>query len=341
MQIALFPFYEYWWFYGLFVLLVAGLLSLDLGIFHRKEHAVSFREATTWVAIWVTLALIFNFALYRYSLSAFAADPRLMAIPGFDVAATAKRIALEFLAGYLVEESLSVDNVFVFVLVFRYFAIPAKLQHRVLFFGILGAMLFRGIFISAGAVLMQYHWVVMLFGAFLLFTGVRMLMGVDEEADPEKNPALRLMRRFVPVTPNLHGQRFVVRIDGRTMATPLAVVLMAIETADVVFALDSVPAVYGLTREPLIVFTSNIFAILGLRSMYFVLAGAIDRFWLLRHGVAVVLLFVGVKMIGVAKWFGGDISIGVSLAVIVATLTVSIVASLIFPKPAETPEEIE
>lgn len=341
METVLFPFSEYWWFYGVFVLLVTGLLAVDLGVFHRKQHAVSFREATTWVAIWVALALIFNYCLYAYSLSTFASNPRLTAIPGFDPASAAKRIALEFLAGYLVEESLSVDNVFVFVLVFRYFAIPAPLQHRVLFFGILGAMLFRGIFISLGAVLMQYHWVVMMFGVFLIVTGVRMLMGSDEHSDPERNPMLRLMRRFVPVTPQLHGQRFFVRLDGRMVATPLAVVLLAIETADVVFALDSVPAVYGLTKEPLVVFTSNIFAILGLRSLYFVLAGAIDRFWLLRHGVAIVLLFVGVKMLGVAKWLGFDITIGISLGVIVATLAASILLSLLFPRAVEPPEEIE
>jgi tellurite resistance protein TerC len=341
MPISLFPWNEYWWFYGLFVLLVAGLLALDLGVFHRKDQAVSFREATTWVAVWVALALIFNYALYRYSLIAFAADPRLATLPGFDAAAAARRTALEFLAGYLVEESLSVDNVFVFVLVFRYFAIPARFQHRVLFFGILGAMLFRGIFISAGAVLMQYHWVVIGFGLFLLFTAFRMLKGGDEDADPESNPALRLMRRFMPVTQYLHGHSFLVREAGRWVATPLLVVLVAIETADVVFALDSVPAVYGLTHEPLIVFTSNIFAILGLRSMYFVLAGAIDRFWLLRHGVALVLLFVGIKMVGVAKWIGYDISIGLSLGVIVTTLAASILLSLAFPRPPKPPEDIE
>jgi tellurite resistance protein TerC len=188
---------------------------------------------------------------------------------------------------------------------------------------------------------MQYHWVVMAFGVFLLITGARMLMGSDENADPEANPMLRLMRRFVRVTPELHGQRFFVRMAGRVAVTPLAVVLVAIETADIVFALDSVPAVYGLTREPLIVFTSNIFAILGLRSMYFVLAGAIDKFWLLRHGVAIVLLFVGLKMLGVAGWFGYEISIGMSLGVIVATLAGAIILSMAFPRAVAAPDQVE
>jgi tellurite resistance protein TerC len=330
--VDLFPFHEYWWFYLAFTAFVVGLLAIDLGVFHRRAHEVSIREASAWTVFWIVLSLVFNYAFYRYMLAAFPADARLMAIPGFDPAAAAHRAALEFLTGYVVEKALSVDNIFVFVLVLNYFAVPAKYQHRVLFLGILGALVFRAIFIALGAVLVQYHWVVVLFGVFLIATGVKMLFVGEAKVDPERNPVFRLLRRHLPVTPTLHGQSFVVREGGRLMATPLLVTLVFVELTDIIFAVDSVPAIFGITHEPLIVFTSNVFAILGLRAMYFVLAGAMDKFHYLRYGLGVVLAFVGLKMVWLNHAFGGHFPIGVSLAIILGVIAASIALSLLFPK---------
>jgi tellurite resistance protein TerC len=265
--ISLFPFVDYWWVYAGFTAAVLVLLALDLGVFHRKAHAVGFREAVAWSAIWVTLALAFNYGLYQYARWRLPRDPRLMAVPGFDPEAAAWQIALEFLTGYIVEYSLSVDNIFVFVVVLGYFAIPPTYQHRVLFYGILGALIFRALFIGLGAGLMQFHWVVWLFGAFLIFTGLKLMVAPERELEPEKNVAIRLLRRLVPVTAQLQGARFFVRLNGVRHATPLFVALLFLEATDIVFAVDSVPAIFALTREPLVVFTSNVFAILGLRSM--------------------------------------------------------------------------
>jgi tellurite resistance protein TerC len=329
---TLFPFAEYWWLYAAFTGGVLVLLFVDLFVLHRDAHEVRFREALGWSAAWVSLALLFNAGLYAYALWAFPQDPRLAAIPGFDAEAAAWQVALEFLTGYVVEYSLSVDNIFVFVLVLGYFGVPARYQHRVLFYGILGALVFRGIFISLGALLMQFHWVVWLFGAFLIVTGLRMLRGAEENVDPGRNPLIRLVRRLLPVTPEMHGQHFIVHRDGRRWATPLLVALLCLEASDIVFAIDSVPAIFALTREPFIVFTSNVFAILGLRSMYFMLGGAVERFHLLRYGLAVVLVFVGLKMVWLDAWFGGKFPIGVSLGIIGAVLAASIAASLAFPK---------
>jgi tellurite resistance protein TerC len=336
--IELFPFAEYWWFYLAFTGLVLLLLALDLGVFHRQAHAVSFREAAAWSVVWVALALAFNFALYRYGLWKFPQDPRLTAIPGFDPADAAWRVSLEFLTGYVVEKSLSVDNIFVFVLVFSYFAIPAKYQHRVLFYGIIGALAFRAIFIALGSALMQYHWVVVLFGAFLIFTGIKMMFAPEKGVEPDKNLLIRLLRRLVPVTDALHGQRFFVRPDGVLHATPLFVALLFLEATDVIFAVDSVPAIFALTSEPLIVFTSNIFAILGLRALYFMLAGAIDKFHLLKYGLAAVLIFVGLKMVWLNDLFGGKFPITLSLGIIGGVIAASVVASLMFPKVAPAAE---
>jgi tellurite resistance protein TerC len=331
-MIELFPFADYWWFYLGFTGFVLLLLALDLGVFHRQAHAVSFREAATWSVVWVALALSFNFLLYQYALWKFPQDPRLTAIPGFDASGAAWRVSLEFLAGYIVEKSLSVDNIFVFVLVFGYFAIPAKYQHRVLFYGIVGALIFRAVFIALGSALMQYHWVVVVFGAFLIFTGIKMMFAPDKGVEPEKNLPIRLFRRFVPITPELHGQRFLVRLNGGVHATPLFVALLFLEATDVIFAVDSVPAIFALTSEPLIVFTSNIFAILGLRAMYFMLAGAIDKFHMLKYGLAVVLIFVGLKMVWLNDLFGGKFPITLSLGIISAIIAMSVVLSLLFPK---------
>jgi tellurite resistance protein TerC len=241
-------------------------------------------------------------------------------------------VALEFLTGYLVEYSLSVDNIFVFLLWLGYFGVPRTLQHRVLFYGILGALVFRAFFIALGAVLMQLHWVVWLFGLFLIITGVRMAFGSEESVRPERNLLIRLVRRFVPVTPAFAGARFLVRQQGRWHATPLLVALLALEASDIVFAVDSVPAIFALTREPFIVFSSNVFAILGLRSMFFMLGGAVERFHLLRYGLALVLVFVGLKMVWLDDWYGGKFPVGVSLGIIAALLAAAVAASLAFPK---------
>lgn len=331
-MVELFPFADYWWFYVAFTGFVLLLLGLDLGVFHRQAHEVSFREAATWSVVWVALALLFNFLLYQYALWTFPNDARLMAIPGFDSSGAAWRVALEFLTGYIVEKSLSVDNIFVFVLVFSYFAIPAKYQHRVLFYGIIGALVFRAIFIALGSQLMQYHWIVIIFGLFLIITGVKMIFAPEKGVEPDKNLLIRLFRRFVPITPELHGQRFFVRPNGVLHATPLFVALLFLEATDVIFAVDSVPAIFALTSEPLIVFTSNIFAILGLRAMYFMLAGAIDRFYMLKYGLAVVLIFVGLKMVWLNDLFGGKFPISWSLGIIMGVIAASVALSLMFPK---------
>jgi tellurite resistance protein TerC len=331
-KVELFPFAEYWWFYVGFGVFVVLLLLLDLGVFHRKAHAVSFKEASVWCVVWVTLALLFNLGFYLYMLHHLPLDPRLAAAPGFHAPQAAKQAALEFLAGYVVEYSLSIDNIFVFVIVLNYFAIPTRLQHRVLFFGILGALLFRALFIALGALLLQYQWVVWFFGVFLIVTGLRMMGGKDEEVHPEKNRILRLFRRFVPVTKELHEQHFFVKVANRLHATPLFVAVLFLELTDIVFAVDSVPAIFALTREPLIVFTSNIFAILGLRNLYFLLRNAIDTFHLLKYGLGVVLVFVGLKMVWLNQAFGGHFPIAWSLGIIVGVIGISVVLSLIFPK---------
>jgi tellurite resistance protein TerC len=333
-DITLFPFVQYWWFYLVFLGGVLILLALDLGVFHREAHEVSFREAATWSAVWVSLALAFGYGLYRYALWKFPRDPRLIALPGFDPTVAAWETALEFLTGYIVEYSLSVDNIFIFVLVLTYFAIPAKYQHRILFYGILGALVFRAVFITLGSVLMRIHWIVLLFGVFLIFTGLKMMFAPEKGLDPEKNPMIRLFRRFVPVTPEFHGQRFFVRLSGALHATPLFIALLFVEVTDVIFAVDSVPAIYALTDESLIVFTSNVFAILGLRAMYFMLAGAVEKFHLLKYGLSVVLIFVGLKMVWLNPWYGGKFPITYSLGFIGAVLAASLLLSLLFPKKA-------
>lgn len=335
---SLFPFAEYWWFYGLFTLFVLLMLALDLGVFHRKAHDVSFKEASIWSVVWVTLALVFNFILYKFALWKFPQDERLLANPDFVPDIAAWNVSLEFLTGYVVEKSLSVDNIFVFVMVFAYFAIPTKYQHRVLFYGILGALVFRAIFIAMGSALMQFHWVIYLFGGFLIITGIKMFFAHSDEIEPEKNFLIRIFRRFMPVSAKLDGKNFLAKIDGRWHATPLLIALLFLEATDIIFAVDSVPAIFAITSEPMIVFTSNIFAILGLRSMYFMLAGVIDKFWLLKYGLAIVLVFVGLKMVWLNDAFGGKFPISYSLLFIVSVIAATIVASLLFPKKEEPVE---
>ncbi len=322
---SLFPFAEYWWFYLLFLGFVGIILALDLGVFHRKEHTVSFKEATTWSVVYIILAVAFSFGLYYYSASRFPIE-------------TANTVFWEFLTGFVIEYSLSIDNIFIFVLVFSYFAIPGKYQHRVLFYGILGALIFRAIFIALGSALMQFHWVIYLFGGFLILTGIKMVFSSDAEIEPEKNFLVRILKKFMPVSNELDGKNFFTKIGGVTHATPLFVALLFLEATDIIFAVDSVPAIFAITKEPMIVFTSNIFAILGLRSMYFMLAGAVDKFYLLKYGLAVVLTFVGLKMVWLNDAFGGKFPITYSLGFILGTILISIIASLIFPKKIEKEE---
>jgi tellurite resistance protein TerC len=297
----------------IFSVFVLGMLALDLGVFSRKPHEVRFKEALMWSIVWVTLSLIFNAWIY-YEFGS--------------------QKALEFLTGYLIEKALSVDNIFVFVVLFASFAVPKIYQHRVLFWGVIGALLMRAIFIGLGAALIsRFHWIMYVFGAILIYTGLKLMrQGDDHDPHPEKNPIYKLGRRLFPAVPEYHGKAFFIMKDGRRFATPLLMVLIAIEATDVVFAVDSIPAIFAITTDPFIVYTSNIFAILGLRAMYFLLAGVIDKFHYLNVGLAVVLIFVGIKMI-VAEWY--KVSIGVSLGVIAGVLTLSVVASMIWPKHVE------
>lgn len=335
-SLTFFPFGIYWPFYLGFLALVFVLLALDLGVFHRRAHVVSIREAAAWSVAWVTLALAFNLAFYLFMRWHFPLDERLMSAPGFDPLVAARQTALEFLAGYVVEYSLSIDNIFVFVVIFSYLRVPAQYQHRVLFFGILGALVFRGIFIALGAALLRFEWVIWLFGAFLVFTGVKMMTGGGEgPVEPHERWVIKVFRRRFPVSPDFHGQRFFVRQDGRLHATPLFIALLLLEMTDIVFAVDSVPAIFGLTREPFVVFTSNVFAILGLRNLYFMLAGAVDKFHYLKYGLGIVLAFVGLKMTVLNRLWHGHFPIGVSLAIIVGVIAVSIALSLLFPKAPE------
>jgi tellurite resistance protein TerC len=299
-----------------FTLFVLAMLALDLGVFHRTAHSVSVREALVWTAVWITLALGFNVGVYFW----FGAQR-----------------AFEFLTGYVIEKALSVDNIFVFLVVFSAFAVPATLQHRVLFWGILGALVMRAIFIVLGAALLQrFHWVIYIFGAFLVFTGIKLLRQRSEEVHPERNLLFRLFRRCVPAVHDYRGGHFVVVEAGRRYATPLLLVLVAIEATDLVFAVDSIPAIFAVTQDPFIVYTSNIFAILGLRALYFALAGMMGKFHYLKVGLAFVLVFVGVKMLLAGVY---HIPILASLGVIVTLLAGAIVASQLFP-PAQPPPSV-
>jgi tellurite resistance protein TerC len=330
----LFPFADYWWFYGLFTLGVLVVLALDLGVFHREAHEVRFKEALGWSIAWVSLALVFGWGFYQYALHALPLDPRLA---GLDHAALARQSFLEYLTGFVVEKSLAVDNIFVFVVVFTYFGVPAKYQHRILFWGILGALVFRIIFIALGAVLLQYQWVSWLFGIFLLATGVKIIFAPEKPIEPEKNPVIRLLRRFLRVTPQLEGQKFFLRkADGLIYATPLFICLVFLELSDIIFAVDSVPAIFALTDEPLIVYTSNVFAILGLRAMFFLLAGVMHRFHFLKYGLGLILVFVGLKMVWLNDAFGGKFPITWSLGIIGGILAASIAASLVL-RPSAAP----
>ncbi len=312
-----------------FVGIVLALLAVDLGVFNRRAHVISMKEAARWSAITLVLALVFAGLIYTHNLPTDIVGGR--------------RHALEFLTGYLIELALSVDNIFVFVLIFGYFSVPPRHQHRVLFWGVLGALVFRGAMIGAGALLIQrFEWVVYVFGAFLVFTGIRMAMQEDVEIEPEANPVLKLIRRFLPVSADYDGQKFFTRekLDGkwRRAATPLFVVLALVETTDLIFAVDSIPAIFAVTRNPFVVFTSNVFAILCLRSLYFLLAEVIDRFHYLKAGLSIVLIFIGAKML--ATMFHLHVDTAVSLVVVACVLIGSVVLSLLRPKKTESAPDV-
>ena len=343
------------WMWGVFIAFVLVMLALDLFVFGgRKAHKVSVKEAAIWSLVWVSLALAFNAGLWWY-LSG-TAGPEI-----------ADRKALEFLTGYLIEKSLSVDNIFVFLMIFGFFAVPPEYQRRVLIYGVLGAIVLRAAMILAGAWLVaQFHWVLYLFGAFLVITGIKMLIFAEQEPSLEKNPVLKWMRNHLRITTGYHGEKFSVMKDGVRWFTPMFLVLILIETSDVIFAVDSIPAIFAVTSDPFIVFTSNIFAILGLRALYFLLADVAVRFHLLKYGLALILIFIGIKMLlpllveGLIMIVGSGGStiadflqryknhefeqavINISLGVVISAIAISIILSLIFPrKKEESMEEIE
>jgi tellurite resistance protein TerC len=328
-DISLFPFQQYLAFYALFVLGVIFLLFLDLGVFHRKAHRVGVKEALGWSAFWISLAVIFGFGFKFYCDYALPLDPRLA---GLDHAALSKEATLQFFTGFIVEKALAVDNLFVFVVIFSYLRIPPEFQHRVLALGIIGALVFRAIFIALGAILLQYHWVIVVFGVFLIFTGIKLFVH-DNDPDPGKSKILKFIYRILPATNEFHGQKFVIRNEaGKWLATPLLVALLFIEFSDIIFAVDSVPAIFAITKEPLIVFTSNVFAILGLRALYFLVADIVDRFYLLKYALGGILIFVGLKMAWLNDAFGGKFPISWSLGIIGALLAGSIILSLLIPQ---------
>jgi len=294
--------------WGGFNILVLAMLALDLGIFHRKDHKISVKEGLVWSIIWIIVALIFNVIVYFWQGEA---------------------KALQFFTGYLIERSLSIDNIFVFLLIFTYFGVPDKFQYKVLFWGIIGALVMRGLFIGIGALLIaRFHWVIYIFGAFLVYTGIKMGVAGDTKIEPEKNPVLRFVRRFIPLTDNYDKGKFFVKKAGKKLGTPLFVVLIVVETTDIVFAVDSIPAIFAITLDPFIVYTSNVFAILGLRALYFALAGLMDMFYYLKYGLSAILAFVGVKMLISGYYKIPDM---MALGVIAFLLAVSIIVSILKP----------
>lgn len=301
------------WKWASFNAFVLGMLALDLCVFHRRPREMTVKEALGWCAMWIALALTWNAGIY------FWLGPHK---------------ALEFLTGYAVEESLSVDNLFVFLLMFSYFRVPKQYQHGVLFWGIIGAVAMRALFIVTGVTLIhRFEWIIYVFGAVLIYSGIRMALGKEKKIRPEKNPVLKLFRRLIPVTESHENGRFFVKQDGRRYATSLLVVLLMVETTDLIFAVDSIPAVLAITRDPFIVYTSNIFAVLGLRALYFALAGAMNMFHYLHYGLSLILVFVGTKMM-LSAW-DVEIPTGVALAVVVGILALSAIASQLWPKPSE------
>jgi len=298
--------------WGGFNVLVLIMLALDLGIFHRKDHRITVKEGLIWSLIWIIVALIFNVIVYFWQ---------------------GQEKALQFFTGYLIERSLSIDNIFVFLLIFTFFSVPDKYQYKVLFWGILGALVMRGLFIGMGVFLIsKFHWVIYIFGAFLVYTGIKMGVVEDKKIEPEHNPILRFVRKFLPITDKYESGHFFTRIGKKLYGTPLFVVLVVVESTDVVFAVDSIPAIFAITLDPFIVYTSNVFAILGLRALYFAIAGLMDMFYYLKYGLSAILSFVGVKMLISGYYHIPDL---VALGIIALLLAISIIASILRPKPEE------
>lgn len=319
------------WIWGSFVVFVLGMLALDLGVFHKTSHKVEMKEALIWSGVWIALALVFNGLVFAFWDKIQPGSKYTNSEAGF-----------AFLAGYLIEKALSVDNIFVFLLIFGYFAVPEKYQHKVLFWGIIGALVFRALFIAAGAALLEnFFWIMIVFGLFLILTGVKMALAKDKKMDPGNNPVVKLFRKFMPVTDNYEGDKFTIKKAGKLWATPLLLVLVTVEFTDIIFAVDSIPAIFAITSNPFIVFSSNVFAILGLRALFFALAGLMQMFHYLSYGLAAILVFVGGKMLyGYAEkavypdW--PKFPIAISLGIIVVILVISILASLWRP---QTPKE--
>jgi tellurite resistance protein TerC len=303
--------------WGSFSLFVIGMLALDLGVFHRKSHSVSVKEALSWTAVWIAIAMLFNLFVYHY----------------FN-----KEAALEFFTAYVVEKSLSIDNIFVIIMIFSYFHVPDEYQHKVLFWGIFGALIMRVIFIFAGIELIhKFHWLLYFFGGFLVVTGARLIFGEEKPMDPEKNPIVRLVRKMFPVTQTFEGDRFFVHRDHKLWATPLFIVVMLIEATDLIFAVDSIPAIISISEDPFIVYTSNVFAILGLRSLYFALAGIEKYFTYLKYGLASILMFVGIKMVIVDFY---KIPVEISLIIISLLLAIPMIASVLVKKDSPHPRAL-
>lgn len=316
----IFTFQEYWHFYLYFSIFILALLSLDLGVFHKNTHKVSIKEASIWSIVWVSLALIFGVLFYYYCNYKTASEE------------IALRLTMEFFTGFFVEKALAVDNIFIFVIIFSFLSIPDKLQHKVLFYGIIGALLFRALFIAVGALLMQYEIIVLIFGIFLVLTGIKILLTPQGKVNPENNIILNFFQRRLPLKKDFSTERFLIKENGKYFITPLFLALVFVEFSDIIFAIDSVPAIFAITNEPFIVFTSNVFAILGLRSLYFLLAGVVDKFYLLKYGLGIVLIFVGIKMSYLNQLFGGKFPISWSMLFIVIVISASIICSLLFPK---------
>jgi tellurite resistance protein TerC len=315
------------WHYAGFVLVILFFLALDLGVFHREARVVRFKEALGWTAVWFTLSMCFSGIVYHMR---------------------GKEEALQYVTGYIIELSLSMDNVFVIALIFAYFRVPLQYQHRVLFWGIIGALLMRGVMIGVGAALIKtFAWMLYVFGAFLVFTGIKMMFGDDDGVEPEKNPVIRLARKLYPVSKEFDGQKFITTVDGKKMLTPLALVLLMVETTDLIFAVDSIPAIFAITDRPFIVFTSNVFAILGLRSLYFVLADAIGMFRYLKVGLSIVLVFIGVKMLvdphanPEPAWYQKDIPTNLSLIIIAGIILLSVILSMVASRAEKGKESNE
>lgn len=303
--------------WGLFILFIVVMLAIDLGIFNSKDHEVKVKEALVWSGVWVALALTFNAVIYLWR---------------------GPEVALQFFTGYVIEKSLSIDNIFVFLQVFAYFSVPAIYQHKILFWGVLGAIVMRAIFILAGvALITKFHWIIYVFGVFLVFTGIKMVVSKNKEVHPEKNLLIRLLGRFMPISRDYEGGKFIIRKSGVIMATPLMVVLLVIETTDVIFAVDSIPAILAITTDPFIVFSSNLFAIMGLRSLFFALAGVVKKFYYIHYGLAAILVLVGVKMI-VSDFY--KLPSAAALAAVAAILSFSMIASVIWPRRSQDVERL-